>query len=354
MKLKRICALAFACCLILPAAANAADDLAGRPVADGTVAAVRYTDVTAPFSGTLCPFTVEAGDAVQQGEALMELVTTKLYAPEDGVVRALFAAEGDSAADVCARYGGVLGIEPTHQLVLNATTSGAFDAAHRLLRLGETLYFRFGGTDGVGRVIVVSGNSYQVEVLEGNFDLGKKLNLYRNDKCGSSDCVGTAVVARRDGAMVQAAGRIVKLHVAEGDAVTAGQLLMEVVSADAAPDLRSAQVECPDSGVITAVAVQPGQQVWKGQTLFRVSMTDELEVIASVDETDLHGLKVGDTLPVTLDWNKARVLTGKVTEISSLGTARQNAAYYAVHVSIPAGSGPLGASASVYLPADGN
>ena len=52
---------------------------------------------------------------------------------------------------------------------------------------------------------------------------------------------------------------------------------------------------------------------------------------------------------MTLDVNKAQVLNGTVTEISALGVTKQNAAYYTVHVSIPSGSGRLGASASIYL-----
>ena len=45
------------------------------------------------------------------------------------------------------------------------------------------------------------------------------------------------------------------------------------------------------------------------------------------------------------------VLIATVTRISALGVSRQNAAYFTVRASIPAGSGPLGASASMYLPA---
>ena len=103
------------------------------------------------------------------------------------------------------------------------------------------------------------------------------------------------------------------------------------------------------AGVVATVAVNPGQQVWKGQLLCRIYLTDTLEVVADVDEMDLGTLKVGDTVPVTLDVNKAQVLNGTVTEISALGVTKQNAAYYTVHVSIPTGSGRLGASASIYL-----
>ena len=65
---------------------------------------------------------------------------------------------------------------------------------------------------------------------------------------------------------------------------------------------------------------------------------------------DLKDLKVGDTVPVTLDTDEARILSGTVTEISSLGTQRQNAAYYTVHVAVQQPGMMLGQSASVYLP----
>ena len=65
---------------------------------------------------------------------------------------------------------------------------------------------------------------------------------------------------------------------------------------------------------------------------------------------DLHSLKVGDTIPVTLDTDESNILTGTVTEISSLGTQRQNAAYFTVHVSVEKAGLKLGQSASIYLP----
>ena len=40
-------------CLLLASPALAEQDLTGRPVADGTVAAASFVDVTAPYSGTL-------------------------------------------------------------------------------------------------------------------------------------------------------------------------------------------------------------------------------------------------------------------------------------------------------------
>ena len=73
--------------------------------------------------------------------------------------------------------------------------------------------------------------------------------------------------------------------------------------------------------------------------------------LTTVDEADLGTLAVGDLVPVTLDMQPDHVLMATVTRISALGVSRQNAAYFTVRASLPAGSGLLGASASMYLPA---
>lgn len=349
---KALCALT-ALCLLIAVPALGAEELAGRPIAEGVVAAVNEQNITAPMTGTLDAFEIEAGDAVTAGQTLMGLVTTGVYATEDGTVGAVFVEAGDDAAAAVARYGGLMGLEPQQAQRIQASTSGAYDDKdNRTLHLGETLYFKSSKssrTEGYGRVVAVSGSQYTVDVLRGNFELNESLTLYRGDDYERKDCVGKGTVTRRDPLLVQGSGRVAAVHVQEGDQVTAGQLLLELVSADAEPDAVSPWVEAPENGVVTSVAVTPGQQVWKGQLLCRIAATDALEVVAEVDELDLGSLQVGDTLPVTLDMREDQVITGTVTEISSLGVTKQNAAYYTVHVSIPASAGRLGASASVYL-----
>ena len=330
-----------------------AEDLTGRPLADGIVSAPNYVDITAPMSGTLTAFDLTAGDTVQAGDELMGFVTTGIYATEDAVVKALFVQEGDDAAAATSRYGAVMGMEPKVDQQIQATIAGAYnDEDNRTIHLGETLYFKSSKsarTEGYGRVVGLSGDSYVLDVLKGDFELKENVTLYRTDDYEQKDCVGKGTVVRRDSLLVQGSGRVAGLYVQEGDEVKNGQLLMELVSADAAPDAADPRVESPVNGVVSTVSVNAGQQVWKGQHLCRIYLTDTLEIVAEVDEMDLGDLKVGDTLPVTLDVNKEQVLTGTVTEISALGVTKQNASYYTIHVSIPAGTGRLGNSASVYL-----
>ena len=54
--MKKVLCLMMAWCLLAVPTALAAEDLTGRPLADGVVSAVHYLDVTAPMSGTLNAF----------------------------------------------------------------------------------------------------------------------------------------------------------------------------------------------------------------------------------------------------------------------------------------------------------
>lgn len=345
--------LALLAVLMLCSTALAENDLSGYAIANGTVTAVNFIDVTAPYSGTLGTFDLAAGDRVQAGDTLFSMLLTTLYAPEAGTVT-LFAGEGDDASGVMAHYAALASLEPVLPTQVTATTANAYNVKeNHLIFVGETLYFRSSGSareEGHGRVIRVDGSGYVVDVLEGDFDIGESFNLYRNDRYESRDNVGRGTVTRRNPVSLIGAGRVHEVLVGNGDAVEANDPIMTLMSADAEPGA-DPTVTAPQDAVVASVTVAPGQQVWKGQVLARLYLTDELEVIAEVDEINLNDLRVGDRIPVTLDVDESTVLSGTVTEISALGVTRQNAAYYAVHVSLQdSASMMLGGSASVYLP----
>lgn len=336
-------------------AALAEEDLSGYAIANGTVAAVDFVDVTAPYSGTLMTFDLASGDRVAAGDALFAMLLTTLYAPEAGTVT-LFAAEGDDASAVISHYGALGTVETAISTQIAATTAGAYNSKeNHILYVGETLYFRSSGAGretGWGRVIHVDGSGYVVDILKGTFDVGESFNLYRNDSYDSRENVGRGTVTRRSPMAMTGVGRVCELLVQNGDEVAANAPILTLMSADAEPGA-SPIISAPEDAVIATVAVSPGQQVWKGQMLARLYLTGALEIVAEVDEIDLHGLQVGDTLPITLDVDEKTVLYGTVTEISALGVQRQNAAYYTVHVSLESSDGVLlGGSASVYLPKD--
>lgn len=325
-------------------------DLTNYAIANGTVAAATFEDVVAPCSGTLRPFDWNIGDRVEAGEVLFELMTTRITAPEDGKVRSLFVEQGDSADDAMATYGKVLALEPAVRQRIRCTYTNATDnqlCRHR--HVGDTLYFKAGREKGVGKVILADGSNYLVEIEKGTFDVDKKLDMYLDKVYSYNKKSGTGTVFTRDDLAIAAAGRVAEVLVSVGDTVKKGDTLMTVLSSDADRDA-SPRIAAAKEGVLSLVAVASGQQVWKGALLARIWHTDELEIVAEVDEMDLGGLKVGDSLPVTMDTDESNVLTGVVTEISGLGVTRQNAAYYTVHLSVAGDGLLLGQSASVYLP----
>ena len=352
--MKKVFSVLLALCLLAAVPALAEQDLTGRPVADGVVAAVKFVDVTAPYSGTLTSFDLSNGDVVAKDAVLAGYVTTDLFATEDGTVKAIFAGEGQDATAAMARYGAVLAIEPSVVYQVDASTDGAYnDEDNKLLHLGETLYFKTSGTtgaEGSGRVVSVTDGNYRVDVLTGDFDKDDSVTMYRRDNYATTSNVGKGTIVRRNTLLLSGAGRVATAWVKEGDAVKEGQKLLSFVAADAAPDAYASEIKSPESGVVEKVLVNPGQQVWKGQVIARIDLTDPLEVQADVDEVDLGTLKVGDLVPVTLDMDKQNVLIATVTQISALGVSKQNAAYFTVHATLPSGSAMLGASASMYLP----
>ena len=330
--------------------ACADEDLTAYAVANGVVSASSFDDLTAPFSGTLASFDAETGDPVQAGDVVFSMLTTPVEAPEDGTVRYLFAQEGESADAAMNTYGAVAALQPARRQRLECTYSGAAnDEECRHLHVGEILYFKTDKEKGTGVVIATRENAYEVEVLTGKYDAGRILDLYRDSDYAYDNKTGSGKVVYREDVPVAASGVIAAVLVQPGDSVRKGDTLFTVVGQDAPFDA-SPEITARKSGVIGLIPVSSGQQVWKGQLLARVYHTDAPEIVAEVDEMDLHSLRVGDTVPVTLDVEESRVLTGTVTEISSLGSQRQNAAYFTVHISVEASGLRLGQSASVYLP----
>lgn len=352
--MKKLLCLVLSLMFLPVLSASAAQDLTQYAIANATVQAAAHIDVVAPYSGTLEVFDLSAGDEIQAGDTLMTLQTTTLYATENGKVSTIFAEPGDDASALNQRYGGVMGIEPAVLYQLQCTTSDAYDKKeNKTLHLGETLFFHYGKkedeVEGTGRVVAVNNNSYVVDILTGEFEVSETLSLYRDDDYASRDCVGKGSVVRRSDVLPAGMGRVAEIFVKEGDPVRAGQPLATLMAPDADPDAKPV-ITAQQSGVVSAVQVMPGQQVWKGQTLCRIELTQDLEVVAEVDEMDLGSLQAGDKVYITIDMLGEETITGTVAEISSLGVTRQNAAYYTVHVSISEDSVPLGASASVYLP----
>jgi len=302
--------------------------------ANATVVAAETVKIVSPMNGTLLPFDLTAGDRIAAGDVLFGFDVTPVYAQADGTVVAVFAGEGDDASGVLARYGSLAVIEPEKALFVPANTAQAYDKdENRYLHAGQTLYLKCGNEEGVGMVTSVDGADYIVEILEGDFELGDMVRCFRKSEMKYEEETGRGKATRYPDTAVAALGRITACYIQPGDEVRTGDLLFEVVDSSC-PVGAALTVEAPVGGAVALLAAASGMQVYRGQLLCEIAKLDALELSVQVDELDLDSIRVGDVLSYTLDAYGETAFAGTVKEIRPIGSARQNATYFDVRLTI--------------------
>ncbi|MCE0497493.1 MAG: HlyD family efflux transporter periplasmic adaptor subunit [Methylacidiphilales bacterium] len=164
-------------------------------------------------------------------------------------------------------------------------------------------------------------------------------------------------------------GRIDSVNVANGERVKQGQVLAWISSTDRAALMDAARAAggkeiaywedvykpaplvAPLDGRIISTAVVPGQVVVAAQTVF--TMSDHLIVQASVDETDLDHVWLGQPVDITFDSFSDTRLTGKIHEIAFDSTTVNNVTTYLVNIFLDHDKAPdyvrSGIDANVFL-----
>ena len=149
-----------------PAVSRAAFSIPGQVVAGESVS------LTAPYGGKIMDHTARVGDVLQPGQTVFSIETTKVYAPCDGTIGGVRALLGDEAGFVQQQYGALMYLEPANLLRIDTTTAEAYDSnENKLIRVGEIVYLQSSNAKartGVGRVTMVDGRNFSVEVIEGN------------------------------------------------------------------------------------------------------------------------------------------------------------------------------------------
>lgn len=340
---------------VLPAASVAEETKAGTLILTGKVGAKETLTVYAPFGGTVLDFTLRQGDRVRKGDVLMELDTVKVYAPCDGVVRGIFAAEGDSAALVREQYGALCFIEQEESLTVQSTTAQGYDSAeNRFLHIGETVYLRGVNNsehEGVGRITAISGETYGVEVTSGTLELRDSVNIYRDADYEQTSRIGRGTVARVSPVAVTGEGSVLSVKVREGDTVAKGDVLMELVSGVldgyAPADTR---ITAPQESIVAEVATSAGQSVVKGQPVASLYRLEQLQIVSAISEMDAQQVSIGSKVRIQFDSIADASYEGVVSGVSGIGVASDNYTEYAVYIDFtPDALVRLGMSATAYL-----
>lgn len=290
---------------------------------DGSIKSAETKTILAPYSGVVGNYTVAAGDEASAGDALFTLRTERIYADFDGTVTAVFAQPGDSAASVENRYGALAYIEQDVLYRAECTTTGSdTDNENKIVHVGEKVYIRStANSDRVGeaRVIGVEGKSYTLEVMsQTDLRLSENIKVYRSANHANSSCIGTGKLSRIDPQAVKADGYVLAAHVADGQHVSRGDVLFDIV-----PDVLDGMlggdgsVYMPEDGVLLSVSAAGGEQAAKDAVLATYCPKDAMRLICSVDEQDLAELTVGDVMQVTLDAYEDKPLRGTIVKIAS-------------------------------------
>ena len=331
--MKRILAWGVIICLMLGCAASAVADHSY----EGTVVAGEIRPISAGFGGKVGDMTVKVGDEVTEGQALGKIQSTLNFAPVEGTVTGLYAAEGDDVESVIGRYGALLYIEPTNRYLIKATTDKAYNSSeNHFIHLGERVYLICtpdGSHTGTGMVSALSETEggYEVEVTGGDFYMGEKVDIYRDVSRKKQSNIGRGVVGRASPVAVKGVrdtgSSILKLHVGNGDFVERGELLFETV--DGVLDgLYSPgnEVLSPVAGVISSIEKRNGEDIVKGETLINVIPLDTLQVEFSIPEADLFVLKKGQPVKMELYWDneKGHALEGTITSIARMNTSAES------------------------------
>lgn len=303
---------------------------------EGTVVNANPVPVLAAQAGTLMEVPAVAGASVTAGDPVASLKTTKVVAPVSGTVRVV-GQVGDDTAQLLETYGGAAFVEPDVVYTISASTRYAYDEEeNKVIHPGETVYLRAANTAshvGVGRVTMISGTTFTVEVLEGNFEQSETVRVYRSSEYTDRSRIGRGSTARAAFSAVEGTGVIVRYAVADGDHVNKGDVLFETVEGTfagygAVPGQFTATV----NGIISSVAVSAGTAVAVDDTLCTIYPHDSLRVEAALDQEELALVSVGDTVQVTFEVGSEEVIRqGTVERLSAVSSAEEgtNAAYTA-------------------------
>ncbi len=105
-----------------------------------------------------------------------------------------------------------------------------------------------------------------------------------------------------------------------------------MISAQA--NLATLKITAPFDGEILVVDVQTGDVVNNGQQAFTLANRNLLHVDTMIDETEIFGLKVGDSAQLTLDSLPGQTLTGKISFINPIGQEVSGNIKYPVRIDL--------------------
>jgi HlyD family secretion protein len=105
--------------------------------------------------------------------------------------------------------------------------------------------------------------------------------------------------------------------------ITASQATLDLV-----------RLTAPFAGTITDVEIKPGDQASPGKMAFRVDDLTKLLVDVRISEVDINRIFIGQEVNLTFDAIQGKEYTGRVSEVSNIGTITQGVVDFAVTIEL--------------------
>ena len=304
----------------------------------------------------------KASIALQQAQRSYDKTVDLQYvrAEVDGTVSSLKVAKGDQVTS----GQEVAVIRDSSKMLLNLLFPAA-DAAN--FSVGQSADVVLDGTFETlkGTVTAVTGTD---ELSTGNL-LVRTVTIRVNNAGGlttaqaatasingvSSIASATFAYQAERTLTAQAGGTVSAINVQEGDAVSKGDILIELTGDDltesiqsASESLRSAEISMqnqqdnmsnytitsPISGTIIEKDAKQGDALTSGSTLCVIYDLSYLEMVINVDELQIGALSVGQKVQLTADAVTDKTYVGTVTRVSMKGSSSGGTTTYPITIRI--------------------
>ena len=333
------------CLFLLTGSASAAGEF------DGIVVGGETASVFAPYGGVISHIALREGALLHTGDEIARVNTTRVLAAEDGTIRGIFAAEGDSA------QGTVLYLAPVSKYTISCSIDQAYNSADtKYVTIGETVHIKCvpdGSHKALGVITAVNGSDYTVQTTAGELYMEETVYLYRSSDYKSTQRIGSGKVGRTDAIAVNGTGSILHMHVTDGEEVERGQTLFETVEGDIDALVPTDNIiRSTISGVVAGVKAAVGQRVNKNDVLLTVYRTQDYQIRFTIPEEELSGVEAGDSALLYFSWNedKSEPLEGVVTEVSYVSEETDGEVAYSGYIAFTADeSVRLGMNVSVVV-----
>lgn len=160
-----------------------------------------------------------------------------------------------------------------------------------------------------------------------------------------AEAAAARAAAAQGEAQAQAAEAALRTARAQVSAAEAAEAQRAAQLQQVEVDLANATIRAPIDGVVVSRNVDIGQTVaasLQSPILFVVAASlDEMEVLATVDESDIGRIRAGQEVAFTVAAHPGTNLTGRVKEIRLAPTTVQNVVTYTVVVSAPNAGGRM-------------